>query len=44
VHEKVDKKGRLTDEKSRQKIKDLLEALIAWTAQLKIQKPVEATI
>ncbi len=35
VADKVDKDGRLTDEKTRSKIKDLLESLIAWTKQLK---------
>lgn len=35
VAEKVDKDGRLTDEKTRAKIKELLDSLIAWTKQLK---------
>jgi chromate reductase len=43
VHEIVDKNGRLTDEKSRQKIKQLLEALIAWTAQLRVEKHAEVS-
>ncbi len=43
VHEKVDKSGRLTDEKSRQKIKDLLNALIAWTEQLRVEKHAEVS-
>ncbi|MEM3726397.1 MAG: NAD(P)H-dependent oxidoreductase [Candidatus Bathyarchaeia archaeon] len=33
--EKFDKKGRLIDEKTRAKIKDLLENLVAWTRKLK---------
>jgi len=35
VTDKVDKDGRLTDEKTRAKVKELLESLIAWTKQLK---------
>ena len=35
VHEKVDQSGRVTDEKTRQKIKELLEALVKWTLKLK---------
>ncbi|MCX9012414.1 MAG: NAD(P)H-dependent oxidoreductase [Candidatus Methanoperedens sp.] len=33
--EKIDDKGRVTDEKTREKIKELLEALVAWTHRLK---------
>jgi len=33
--DKVDKDGRLIDEKTRAKVKELLESLIAWTKQLK---------
>jgi chromate reductase len=33
--EKIDKNGRLTDEKTREKIRELLESLIAWTTKLK---------
>jgi chromate reductase, NAD(P)H dehydrogenase (quinone) len=33
--EKVDIEGRLTDPKTREKIKELLEALVAWTKRLK---------
>lgn len=29
--EKIDDKGRVTDEKTREKIKELLDALVAWT-------------
>ena len=32
--EKIDGKGRVTDETARRKIKELLEALIAWTERL----------
>jgi chromate reductase len=33
--EKIDDKGRVTDEKTREKIKELLDALVAWTIRLK---------
>jgi chromate reductase len=33
--EKIDEDGRLTDEKTREKIRELLESLIAWTTKLK---------
>ncbi|MCZ7380988.1 MAG: NAD(P)H-dependent oxidoreductase [Candidatus Methanoperedens sp.] len=33
--EKIDDKGRVTDEKTREKIKELLKALVAWTTRLK---------
>lgn len=33
--EKIDDKGRVTDAKTREKIKELLEALAAWTRRLK---------
>ena len=33
--EKIDEKGRVKDEKTRQKIKELLESLVAWTRRLK---------
>lgn len=33
--DKVDSEGRLTDEKTREKIKELLESLVAWTRQLR---------
>ena len=35
AHEKIDEKGRVTDEKTRVKIKELLESLVAWTRRLK---------
>jgi len=33
--EKIDEKGKVTDEKTRQKIKELLECLVDWTRKLK---------
>jgi chromate reductase len=33
--EKIDDKGRVRDEKTREKIKELLGTLIAWTRKLK---------
>ncbi|MGB8217869.1 MAG: NAD(P)H-dependent oxidoreductase [Candidatus Methanoperedens sp.] len=33
--EKIDEKGRVIDEKTREKIKELLKALVAWTIRLK---------
>ncbi len=35
VEQKVDQNGRLTDEKTRAKIKEMLESLINWTVRLK---------
>ncbi len=35
AQDKIDAAGRLTDEKTRQKIADLLTALVAWTRRLK---------
>jgi chromate reductase len=35
--EKVDEKGRLTDEETRERIRKLLESLIAWTRRLEKQ-------
>jgi chromate reductase len=32
--DKVDGSGRLTDDKTREKIKELLESLAAWTRRL----------
>lgn len=34
AHEKIDKEGKLTDQKTRDKVKELLEALAAWTGRL----------
>jgi chromate reductase len=35
ANEKIDQNGRLTDQKTREKIKELLEALVIWTKKLK---------
>jgi len=35
AHEKIDKDGKVTDQKTREKIRELLESLVAWTRRLK---------
>ena len=35
AQEKIDKEGKVTDQKTRVKIKELLESLVAWTNKLK---------
>jgi chromate reductase len=35
AQEKIDKAGRLTDQKTKEKIKELVEALVVWTRKLK---------
>ncbi len=35
AHEKIDKEGKLTDQKTREKVRELLESLVAWTKRLK---------
>lgn len=35
AHEKIDEEGNVTDQKTRDKIKELLEALVAWTNKLR---------
>jgi len=35
AHEKIDEEGRVTDERTREKIGELLAALVAWTHDLK---------
>jgi chromate reductase len=35
VNDKIDKNGRLTHQKTRDKIRELLEGLVAWTRRLK---------
>ena len=35
ANEKIDEQGRVTDPKTREKIRELLESLIAWTRRLK---------
>jgi chromate reductase len=37
AQDKIDANGKVTDEKTRQKIKELLESLVAWTIRLKVQ-------
>jgi hypothetical protein len=34
AHEKIDPDGRVTDEKTREKIRELLASLVAWTTRL----------
>jgi chromate reductase len=34
VDEKIDEQGRVSDEKTRQKIGELLNSLVAWTRKL----------
>jgi chromate reductase len=36
VQDKVDESGRLTDDKTRKKIRELLESLVAWTRRTKL--------
>ena len=36
AQEKIDKDGRVTDQKTREKIRELLESLVAWTNRLKV--------
>jgi chromate reductase len=36
AQDKVDRSGRLTDEKTRKKIKELLESLVTWTRRTKL--------
>jgi chromate reductase len=38
VQDKVDSNGRLTDEKTRKKIRELLESLVLWIKKLKSEK------
>jgi len=41
AQDKIDSNGRLTDEKTRQKIRELLEGLVAWTKRTKLGEAVE---
>ena len=34
-HEKIDKEGKVTDPKTKEKIRELLESLVTWTRRLK---------
>lgn len=36
AHEKIDKEGELTDQNTREKIRELLESLVAWTNKLNL--------
>jgi chromate reductase len=36
AQDKVDGNGRVTDEKTRRKIRELLESLAAWTKRIKL--------
>lgn len=38
AHEKVDSEGRLTDQHAREKIRELIESLVAWTKKLTTSK------
>jgi chromate reductase len=42
AQDKIDGSGRVTDEKTRQKIKELLEGLVTWTKRTKLGEEVEA--
>ena len=35
AHEKIDKEGKVTDPKTKEKIRELLESLVIWTKRLK---------
>ncbi len=35
AQEKIDKDGKVTDQKTREKIGELLQSLVAWTKKLK---------
>jgi chromate reductase len=41
AQDKVDSDGRITDEKTRRKIRELLESLIAWTRRTKLAEAIE---
>jgi chromate reductase len=41
AQDKVDSNGRVTDEKTRKKIRELLESLIAWTRRTKLGEEIE---
>ncbi len=38
AHEKIDQSGRVTDQKTKEKIRELLESLVVWVRRLK-QEP-----
>ena len=39
--DKIDQAGRVTDTHTREKIKELLEALVAWTRRLRVPQYAE---
>ena len=41
AQDKVDSKGRVTDENTRKKIRELLESLVAWTRRTKLAEEIE---
>ncbi|MGA2515578.1 MAG: NAD(P)H-dependent oxidoreductase [Thermodesulfobacteriota bacterium] len=41
AQDKVDSNGRVTDEKTRKKIRELLESLVAWTRRTKLGEEIE---
>jgi chromate reductase len=43
AQDKVDGNGRVTDEKTRKKIRELLESLVAWTRRMKLGERVSPT-
>ncbi len=44
AHDKIDKAGKVTDEKTRHKIGELLQALVAWTRRLRQPEYVETSV
>jgi chromate reductase len=38
ANEKIDQNGKVTDEKTKKKIGELLESLVVWTKKLKSEK------
>ena len=41
AQDKIDSNGRVTDEKTRKKIRELLEGLVAWTKRTKLSEEVQ---
>jgi chromate reductase len=44
VQDKVDRSGRVTDEKTRKKIEELFQSLVAWTRRVKLGEEALAKI
>jgi chromate reductase len=42
AQDKVDSNGRVTDEKTRKKIRELLESLVAWTRRTKLAEGIQS--